>query len=86
MAQHTNLVIEPVDIPLLPIINRKGGRPKGSGCNMRLLQRMKIGNTIMDVPKGKMLALTEAAKKLGMKLRTRKLPYGEEIYAVWRIE
>lgn len=77
--------IEQTDVPIPPI-KRSPGRPKGSGCNMRLLKRMKPGNSIFDVPKLKMLAFCESARMCGVKVKVRKLPYGNELYAIWRIE
>lgn len=57
----------------LPKISRTG-RPKGAGCNMRLLNRMKVGQTVWDVPRHKMDAIRASAWRLGVRISTVFIP------------
>lgn len=44
------------------------GRPVGTGCNMRLIKRMKPGDSIWDIPFMKAESLRISARKLGIKV------------------
>ena len=44
------------------------GRPIGSGCNRRLLARMKPGDSIWDIPEKKALSLRSSATKANIKV------------------
>lgn len=61
------------------------GRKKGSGPNMKMLAGLAIGDSVWDVPKGKMLSICSSAKRSGVKIQVRKIP-GTDLYAIKRIQ
>lgn len=71
------------DIPIPKVVGR--GRRKGSGINMFLLRKMKVGSSIWNIPNKKCLSLQHSARKCGVKLRVRRLP-NNGLYAIWRIK
>ena len=68
--------------PLTPILRL--GRKRGSGCNMILLRKMRVGACIWHVAKGKMYSIKHSARALGIKIKVRKLPNG--FYAIWKMD
>lgn len=49
----------------------KRGRPLGNGANLRLLNRMKPGECVWDVPKLKMWSIRSSAFRAKIKLTIR---------------
>jgi len=50
------------------------GRPKGWGSNLRLLNRMKPGDCIWDVPEKKMKSIRSSAIRNKIKVSIRYIP------------
>jgi len=46
----------------------RSGRPLGQGPNIRLLQRMKPGDTLWDIPWAKAESFRASARKVNIKL------------------
>lgn len=78
---ETAHLIERSGVPVPPIIRK--GRKKGSGCNLKLLQRMKVGDSIWDVPEDKMISLRSSAFRGGLSIRIRKVE--DNNYAIWKL-
>ena len=78
---------EPVIITgVPPPAIRRFGRPKGAGCNLQLLAKLKPGDLsscIWGASLKKKNSIRESAHLNGIKLKVRKLEGG--VYAIWRI-
>lgn len=59
------------------------GRPRGAGCNLRLLKRMEPGNCIWEVSKRKMNSIRVTANRYKVKIKVRLLPSGN--YGIWKL-
>lgn len=63
------------------------GRPKGSGSNMRLLAKMKAGDSVWDVPKGKKDSIRTSAFRNGIRIKVRRIALADGTltnnYAIW---
>ena len=60
------------------------GRKKGDGDNIRLLQRLKKGESLWNVSLKKAQSFRCTALRLGLKIRCIRIP-GTDVYAVERI-
>jgi hypothetical protein len=67
-----------------PILGRTG-RPKGAGCNLRLLAKLTPGDTrscVWGCSQRKMNSIRTSAIQHGIKVKIRRLEDGT--YAIWR--
>ncbi len=81
---------EPIFVNGPPPIKIAGrGRPKGSGCNLRLLKGMKAGDSMWHLSFKKMNSIRVSAQKNGIKIKVRALPDkradGGVDYAIWKL-
>ncbi len=76
--------MEPIVVTNSPLPKGRGGRPKGSGCNLRLLARIASGGCILNLEEKKARSLFETGRKRGIKLKIRRLPF-DEGYGIWKI-
>jgi hypothetical protein len=83
MAENT----EPVIVSGVPVPKvRQPGRPKGAGCNLRLLARLKPGDMsscIWGCSKKKMNSIRTSAWYGGIPLKIRVLE--GDLYAIWKL-
>lgn len=73
-------VLQSMPIPKI----QGGGRPKGSGPNMKMLARMKPGNCIVEVPFNKMQSIKSSAFDMGCRIRIRRMPDSSR-YFIWKL-
>jgi hypothetical protein len=80
MADHV-LVIEH-NRPIPKVAGR--GRPKGSGCNLKTLAKLKPGDSLFDVPRNKMNSIRSSAYRAGVEISIRLIP-DTQLYSIWRL-
>jgi len=69
-------------IPLPKVQGR--GRPKGTGCNLRLLNSMKVGDSAWGIPASRVHSLRQTAFMAKMRLKFRQIP-DSDTFVVKRI-
>lgn len=72
-------------VPPTKVLGR--GRPKGIGCNLSMLNKLKEGNVqscIWNLDLKKMRSIKTTAGQHGIKIKVRRLHNG--LYALWRME
>jgi len=70
--------------PVGKVVGR--GRKKGSGDNMRLLAKLKKGDSMWDVPKDKMNSIRSSAIRNNIAIKIRWIPdTNPELYAIERL-
>jgi hypothetical protein len=69
-------------LPVSKIIGR--GRKTGKGKNLDMLNKMKPGDAILEVPYNKCMSLRFSARLAKIKIKIRRLPNSNK-YAIWRI-
>jgi hypothetical protein len=77
---------DPIIVEGVPPTKKLGvGRPKGSGSNIRLLKKLKPGNSIWELTWKKANSIRVSAQNAGIKIKIRKQPDSDR-YAIWRME
>jgi hypothetical protein len=76
------------DIPITKVVGR--GRKRGSGFNLKMLNKMKQGDCISDIPEKKMHSIRVSASKATppISLRIRRMPPiegRENVYMIWKL-
>jgi hypothetical protein len=79
MADHVFIIEHGKQMP--KVAGR--GRPKGSGSNLKLLAKLKPGDSLFDVPRNKMNSIRTSAYRSGIAISIRLIP-DTQLYSIWR--
>jgi len=78
-------VLFPVNVhhgePIPKVLGR--GRKKYVGRNFILLEKMRVGDSLWDIPRKKCLSIRHTAYKLGISVSIRRLP--NNLFGIWRM-